>query len=579
MSTPPDSRKSRAVQLLEQLQSDLESDSLDEAVSQAQTLYEHLREWQKSQHIRAAREWLDEAVQDDALAFDSRTAREHLARWQSAIEYDPENPPPELAHYQEQVETRIQEKQDALQIRGVISHCSDLLDKASTLEAGDDPPHPDFMMTNYYEKVRRIALSAKSDYDDSTDLDRLVQRVERVYTHKDTAAHIYEMALEQRKYTNALHNLDQLPNDTLVPRYTATEDSLGAVKLNYQEMVSAAKARQEIRRIAQTWATDTVQQAIETAERQLNAHDPEEAVDTLELSDNMDKFLDDSLKQELTSVQSKAKTSLRNRQKAEDRAKKALELAGDEPLAAWDEYASAYHTYQWLDEIQEARKAILNAMQNRLHEMIAEADDAFHQQRDMQRVRDICQRARSQYGDKDASLNDLLSNFNDYSDMADRYDEYIQTGNEILGKVSRLIDEDIVAANDLLSQVESYPDFVLEAFDNLYDLRQRINHRLDADHRYSQLYPLLFKTERDTVHEGIETLKTTVQEFPEDSRFPSLLKALQVHLAFISAKEQAAVGASEQALQLLGPVLNNSNHPDHDAARNLRDKLQNARQE
>jgi hypothetical protein len=579
MSTPPDSRKSRAVQLLEELQSSLETDSLDDAVSQAQTLYEHLRDWQKTEHIRAARQWLDEAIQEDALAFDSRSAREHLARWQAAIEYDPDNPPPELAHYQERVETCIQEKQDALQIRGVMSHCGDLLDEASTLEAGDDPPHPDFMMTNYYEKARRIALSAQSDYDDNTDLDRLVQRVERIYNNKDTAAHIYEMALEQRKYTNALHNLDQLPDETLVPRYTATEDSLGAVKLNYQEMVSARKARQEIREIAQTWATDTVQKAIETAQRQLNAHAPEEAVGTLELSDNMDKFLDDDLKQELTGIQSKAKTSLRNRQKAEDRAQKALELANDEPLAAWDEYASAYHTYQWVDEIQDARKAILKAIENRLHEMIAEADEAFHQQRDMQRVRDICQKAQSQYGDKDASLNDLLSNFNDYNEMADRYDEYIQTGNEILDKVGRLIDEDIVAANDLLSQVESYPDIVLEAFDNLYELRQRINHRLDADHRYSQLYPLLFKSEREAVHEGIETLKTTVQEFPDDTRFPSLLKALQVHLAFISAKEQAAVGANEQALQLLAPALNSSNHPDHDAARNLRDKLQNARQE
>jgi hypothetical protein len=572
MTVPvPSSRKDRALQYLDLLRAELENDELENAVAQLAQLNQLLAEWRRSELIQAAREWLDDALQDDVLAFDGATADDYLDRWADALETNSEHP--ELDSYRQRVTKRISDKNDALQIRGAISYCNELLDAADKLERASDPPKPDFVLQQYYRKARGVALTAQSTYAENVDIQRLVQRIERIYNHKETASHIYPMALEGSKFSNALNNLDQLPDDMLIPHYTATSASTDETKLTFNGMVMKAQARDEMQRLGKTWASTTLQKAIQTSQQYLDAHEPQEAVDKLELGENVEKFLEEMQRTELQSAKTKATSDLRNRERAEERAQKAIELAPEDAMRAWDEYANAYHTYQWIDELEEARQTVVKSLRSQMKGMLKEADTAFHDARDMARVRQIAQRVKSQYANKDTSLDEMLKQFTEFEEMVTRYEEYYNNAKDTLTKVHTLLNEDAHGANELLSQVETYPQFVLEAFEDVYDLRQKVNQRLNADHTYSQLYPALFNDSTQAVMSAVEKCKIAANDYPDDSRFKGLIQGLQYHMAFLNAEQSAASGAIEQALALLSPVLNNTEHPDNEAARKLQQQL------
>jgi DNA replicative helicase MCM subunit Mcm2 (Cdc46/Mcm family) len=321
------------------------------------------------------------------------------------------------------------------------------------------------------------------------------------------------------------------------------------------------------------------QKAIQNSQQYLETHEPQEAVEILELGENVEKFLEEEKRTELQSAKTKATTDLRNREKAEERAQKALDLTAEDPLRAWDEYANAYHTYQWVEVLEEARQSIVKALRGQMRSRLKEADAAFHDARDMERVRQIVQRAKTQYANKDDSLDELLNQFGEYEEMVRSYLAYVTSATETIEKVKAMLSDDAHGANELLSQVESYPEFVLEAFDNIFDLRQKVNQRLNADHTYSQLYPALFNDEIPQVTEAIEKTKIAAVDFADDERFKSLVQTLQFHMAFLSARQQAETGAVEHAIALLAPVLNNANHPDHESAQKLHHELQAARAE
>lgn len=568
----PSSRKDRALELLDQIRAELDNDEVENAVAQLAQLNDHMTEWRRNEVIQNARDWLDETLADDVLAFDGTTAQTYLEKWAAALEADSEHP--ELDNYHQRVEKQISDKNDTLQVRGAISYCDELLDAADKLERASDPPKPDFVMQQYYRKARGVALTAQSSYAENVDIERLVQRIERIHNHKETASHIYPMALEGSKYSNALNNLDQLAHDMLIPHYIATHAATEETKLTFNGMVTKAQAHEEIQHLGKTWATAMLQKAIQTSHQYLEAHEPQEAVDKLELGENIEKFLEEIQRNELQAAKTKATSDLRNREKAEEHIQKAIELAAEDAMRAWDEYANAYHTYQWLDELDETRKTVVKALRGQINSLLKEADTAFHDARNMERVRQIVQGAKSQYANKDASLDDMLKQFTEFEDMVTSYEEYYNNAKETLAKVRRQINEDAHAANELLSQVETYPPFVLEAFEDIYDLRQNVNQRLNADHIYSQLYPALFNDSTEAVMEAVEQSKIAANDFSDDNRFTALIQALQYHMAFLNAQQSAAAGSVEQALTLLAPVLNSAEHPDYEAAKKLQLQLQ-----
>ncbi|MEO1162234.1 MAG: hypothetical protein AAFV98_00500 [Chloroflexota bacterium] len=570
-SNPPDSQHDKAYALLGEIRASLEADALDDAIAHVASLSEQLAEWQRSETLQNARTWLETALHDDLLAFDVNAARHYIRKWADASTTE-ENL--ELADYEARVEKRADEKATALMVRGVIAHCDEILAHASTLETGTESPAPSFMLKQYFTKAKMIALSARADRENNPELEQLVQRVERLHNNKETASMVYAMALENQKYSNALHNLDQLPDGFLIPRFTSTELDDKSVRLQYQGMITRSAAREELLGFARTWAAKMANNAITDAQQFMDAHEPQEAVDKLDLGENVEKYLTAETKAELTSAQTNAKTQLRNREKAEERAEKALALVSEDPLAAWDEYATAVALYQWADGLDEAYKAVLKGMRSRLKGMLRDADTAFHQMRDMERVREIASRARAQYSEKDSSLDELLAEFDNFEEMTRSYENYINTGNEILTQVKDVLNEDAVAANDLLTQVESYPEFVLEAFGELYDLRSRVNQRLNADQTYNRLYRALFNEAMVEVQTALEETNTAVSEFSSDGRFGSLESWLKYHLAFLSAQQAYQTGAHEQVMQLIKPVLGHPEHPDYDDAVAMQQQIQ-----
>ena len=573
----PLSRKDLALSLLEQIKTEIENDDVNDAILQLNQLTLHLTEWQRSDNLQKARAWLDAALEGDLLAFDATIARDYLQKWENASDSEEENP--ELDDYRQRVENRAKQKNEALLIRGVISHSNDIIEQATTLEKGVEPPAPTFMMRQYYDKVQSIALAAQADYEKNAELEQLVQRVERLHNNKTMAAGIFSMALESQKYSNALSNLEQLPGDFLVPRFTATEDVSGEVRLQYQGMVQIPVAREEITTQAKTWASQLVTEAMATAQRYLDAHEPQEAVEELEMGDSIEKFLEAEQKTTLAEAKTTATTHLRNREKAEERTAKSLELVTTDALAAWDEYAAAYQLYQWADGLDEARQAALKGMRSQLKKMAHEADVTFHEARDMDAVAAICKRAKTRFSNKDESLNELLAQFDEFEDMIQSYQEYITAGTEIISRVKENIWQDAVAANDFLTQIESYPDFVLQAFDELYDLRAQVNQRLNADQAYNQLYQALFKEVLPEITEAIERTNVASEQFTGDNRFPTLELWLKYHMAFIPAVQQFERGSYEQVLQLIAPVLNHPEHPDYEAAQKMSQTIQAAKQD
>lgn len=568
---PTQNNTEHALTLLEQIRDALENDGVDDAIEAVDDLAEYLAEWQRTETLQSARAWLEAALQDELLAFDVNAARRMVDKWADATTAE-ENP--ELDDYRERVEKRADAKAEALMVRGVASHCDEILAQAKTLENGTEAPAPSFMLKQYYTKAKMIAEAARADRESNPDLEQLVQRVGRLHSNKETASIVYGMALENQKYSNALHNLDQLPEDFLVPRFTAANLDADEVRLQYQGMVARSAARQEITQFAQQWALKVAGRAIQTAQQYLDAYEPQEAVDELDLGDNVAQFLDAETKSALDTAQTTAMTQLRNREKAEERAEKALALVSDNPLAAWDEYEAAVALYPQADGLDEAKKATLKGMRSQLKGLFREADTAFHQMRDMDRVREIVARARTQFANKDESLDELVAEFGEFEDMVQRYEDYISTGNDILTQVKDVMNEDAVAANDLLTQVESYPDFVLEAFGELYDLRTRVNQRLNADQTYNRLYRALFNESMPDVQAALEETNTASQEFVSDSRFGSLENWLKYHMAYLSARQSFQNGAHEQALQLMQPVLGQAEHPDYEDAVAMRQQIQ-----
>ncbi len=573
----PSPQKSTALMLLDQIRTALEDDDLAAAMQQVDQLAAHIQSWERTQRIAEARQELDAALQEDVLAFDGANAQQQLERWAAAAEGDDE--PPELQRYRERIRERVQERQRELQIAGVQARSESLLAQADELERSQQAPHPNFLMEQYYQKALNIVLTAQAEYPDHATIEQLAQHVDRVQQQKESAMVLYELALLHDKYSNALHNLDQLPADSLIPRFALMDDASGQRSLSYQGMVAIPNARSEITALARRWAAASLQQNLQTADQHLNLHNPQEAVNVLEVGQSVTQFLDEAQQAQLQAAKTNAAEQLRRLERAQELLANAQSLAERDPLRAWESFAQAESTYRWIEDLRQVREAIVQGLHGQLQQTVNEVDRIFQDERDMATVRQMARTAQQEYADKDDALEPLLERLRDYAVMAQEYEQYVENGHEILREVQTIMHEDAVAANELLSQLESFPEFVLEAFDNIYTLRTRINQRLNADQAYSRLYPALFAEEGSEVSQAVEESRAASQEYPDDGRFPALVQALQYHQAFLAAQQQAANGATEQALQLLVPVLNAPNHPDAKRAQALQQQILQSRQQ
>lgn len=557
-----DARRDHALKLLDQIRAELENDQIENSILQLDTLRQHMQQWRDKRHLEDAKTWLNDALQDDVLAFNADLAQQHLTRWR-AIKADDE----QLQDYEKRVATAIEKRTTALKIRGVIAFCDELLKRAQELEQQTDPPDPDFIIQQYYRKANGIAEAALQEQSDHEDLEILVRRTQRIYEQKLIAASIYAMVLEDQKFTGALNNLDGLPDHNPIPRFTRHEDLPGQHNLRFHSMIPLEQARGEIRHLAQEHAINITQKAIQTAQQQLEAYNPDTALETLDLSENLRRFLPDEISETFKQIRSQAQTDSESKARAEAQAEQARQMAVDNPPVAWDHYARAYHLYRWVDGLREIREIILKTLQKQLKQQLTEAENAFNAHQ-MDRVQEMVADAQHMYQNKDTSLDDLLTQFAELNQMVGRYRELLAQGQQTIESVRRMIQQDTIGASELLGQVEGYPELVLEALPDVQTLRQHINHRLAADHTYNQLYQRLFFEDTRLINDAIQETNRAITDYSDDKRFPVLERALRLHLDFLNARGQAAT-KPQQTRDTITPLLSMPEHPDHEAARAL----------
>lgn len=573
MNTPqpvPLSYQDRALELLNTLRQSVESGDITNSAEQLGRLTRLLNDWQKTEVISRAREWFNDALQGELLTFNVEVARTHLKNWRATLNEGEDSA--ELDDYQRQIEDFIRRKARALEIRGVMAHCDELLAKGHELERSEAPPKPAFVLSNYYQKALDIAQAARNSQQKDAELDILIQKIERLLAHKQSALNIYKSALQDERYVSALADLESLPPDMLVPRFVLGEDTAGKRALNFHSMLGIAAAREEILTLATAWAQKQAQNAISQANTQLHNHQPQSALAAFDALESYQNFLTPTDKQTITELQTRAQNEIRQWERAEKFCEQATALVEEDPLGAWNTYVEAYNTYQWAPSLAPTREAVIKGLRTELEGAIIQAETAFNN-KDMERVRHIVANAQYLYTSKDPSLDELLQRLTDFNDLADQYETYIQNATETMGQIRDILWRDAVAANDLLSQLESYPDIILDAFPDLPNLRAKVNERLNADSDYNQLYTQLFADDIVSVREALQEAQNAAQIYEDDTRFPALIRALDVHLIFLNAKLQQAAGKVTKAVELLQQVAAADNHPDQDDAIALLDQL------
>jgi hypothetical protein len=568
----PLSYREYALDSLERLRAAITDENVDEAVEQLRSLRTLVKDWQRTTAIRKARVWLDEALRGDLLLFNGEEARRHLERWKDAL--TPDSDDFEYTRYETLVDNRADQKSTALLVHGVTAHCESLLSRAQELERSETPPRPEFILSNYYGKAHSMVRAAVAEHEGNAELTLLLQRAEKLYNDRQTAAKIYTDALEREKYRDALNDLSRLPADVPVPRFTADTAS-GRRTLVFAGMTPVSEARSELETLAQAWAAGKAAEMIRTASAQLDTHDPQAGLETLAGREPFDQFLTADLRAQLDGLRSRAQNDLRSRQRAEQLVTQAAQTLEVNPIDAWNQYAEAYRLFEWTPALPPLRDSVLKALAGQLERLVSRAEQAFNN-REMEHVRQIVGSARRIYSGKDAVLDTLLERLTELEEMTRQYDDYLGSASDLYSQVKVLLRDDAVAANDLLTQLESYPDIVLEAFPDLHEYRNRVNRRLSADQIYNGLYAQVYVPDVASVDRGIQAAEAAAEDYTDDHRFPSLTRLLHLHRDFLLAQQQHNTGQVEKALFLIEPVANASNHPDREAARRLLHEWQRA---
>jgi hypothetical protein len=569
----PQSYREYALDALERLRTAITDENVDEAVEQMRSLRSLVKDWQRTTAVRKARLWLDESLRNDLLLFNAEEARRHLERWKDSL--SPDGDDFEYKRYETLVDDRAEQKSTALLVHGVTSHCETLFTRAAELERSETPTRPDFMLSNYYGKAHAIARAAVAEHEGNPELTILLQRAEKLLNDKQTASKIYPSALESEQYADALRDLNRVPTDMLVPRYTSDGSAAGRNYMVFSGMTSVVEARRELEGLAQGWAGGKATSIIDTATRQLDEHDPQAALDTLGGREPLEQFLSIETRTVLDGLRTRAQGDLRNKQRAEQLAIQATQTIDINPIDSWNIYAEAYRTFQWTPALNELRENVVKAMVTQLERLVGRAEGAFNN-REMEHVRQISGSAKRIYSAKDGALDTLLDRMTEMEEMTRQYEDYLQSASDLFSQVKVLLREDAVAANDLLTQLESYPDIVLEAFPDLHEYRNRVNRQLNADQVYNSLYPQVYMPDLASVERSVEAAEGAADDYNDDNRFPTLVRLLRFHRDFLLAQEHYSNGQVEKALFLIEPIATGGNHPDRDAARRLRDSWQSA---
>ncbi|GAB4509778.1 MAG: hypothetical protein OHK0046_05390 [Anaerolineae bacterium] len=549
--------RDRALTTLDRIRAALADSDLQVALAEIDRLQAHLADWKRDD----ARHWLDAALRGELLLFNAEEARKRLTQWASSTAGETENR--EIALYQERVAERDRQRQMELQVQGVVAHCEALWQEASALERRNPPPHPDFLVTNYFTKAHDVATVACAEHPENARLDMLLQRAQHIQREKVQANKVYRMAMEDDRYEDAINMMSQFETIILIPRYRVADESSTEIT-TFDRMVPLAEAQAEVDRLARAWAAHRVRYIQEAVENHLEQYRPQAAVELIAERERLERFLVEADRMTLRELESRASNDLRLMEQAERRARQALQIMDENPAGAWDVYSEAYHLYPGAPHLVDTRAAIVERLAMRLEREIMQAEDDFNHKR-MSRVTQAYAGAASVYSGKDSRLDELLEHFAGIEQQARTYEEYLRNAFELFERTRQLVERDVVAAGEALNALEDYPDVILEELPGMADLRALVRYRLNIELIYNQLYKLLYSRNLPEVERGIEQTR----QYENEQRLRGIGHSLNLHRFFLMAQQHYAVGQRQEALTLLDQIALRSEHPDYDDARRL----------
>ena len=546
----------RALNTLDLIRAALESKNLQEAIKQIDTLQHQLVDWKRMD----AQQWLDEALRADLLLFNIEAANRRLDQWEGTLEGKEDR---ELNHYRERVRERTRQKQLDLQARGVVAHCQELWRQAETLEGEANPPTPEYMLENYYIRVRDVAQAATYEFPDNANLKSLVLQAEQLLIDKERAAQIYPTAILEDRYADALDEFAVLEAITHVPHYRRSDDPTSSKRLIFDGMVTLEAAKAELEGIGKRWAHSRVGALLQNVHDHLTNYRPQEALNLLHGRKRIERFTEMAIRDKLLQLENQAQSDLEKLDQAERRAQMALRLMQENPLGAWELYAEAHNTYAGAPSVAEARMMILSRLTGELKGRISEAEKAFDT-KNMRRIGELYRQSRADYSDKAPELEALLSRLEEIDWQARTYLEYLQSASEILEQLRSVVWEDVSVAGEMLNRLDEYPAIVLDELSGLSDIRATVRRRLNVEMSYNRLYQLMLSDSVEEVEQGI----ASAEDYADDNRFRQLIPMLDAHMTYLNAHLEYDLGQLKQALSMFEEVAAYDNHPDQpDAAR------------
>ncbi len=556
----PQTTRERALETIDHIRDALTKDNLQSALDHIGILQSTLASWTR----RDIRNWLDKALRGDLLTFDVQSAKTRLQQWQTAAPEDERD----HDYYSERIDERGQQKQVELQVRGAIAHCEALWSEADQLEQSAQPPKPDFVMANYYQRALDIVKSTASEHPTNASLSSLVQKAETTLSHKQVANRAYQSAIEGENYAEVLAELDTLPDTLLIPHYRilTNEDPARTDTefTRFDAMITRTEAQDELTRYARIWGQTTAESIIATVEEALAQYQPQRALDELKDGIKIQEFVEKDLQDTIIALDARARDNLQRLEQAERRARHAQRLAEENPIGAWDVYAESYHTYPGAPGLNVARKEIVKQLAGQLERVVLEAEKAYTGH-DYDRFEQLHRSILQNYADKDTQLDELIARLNEMHIDVQTFREKSQNARRLLEQIRQVKTEDLKRAGDLLTQLEHLPADVLHTLADYQHIRDEVRAGLNVEIVFNQLVNLLTSQDVAEIERGIDTTR----EYHAESRFEALRLDLQLHRDFLQARQHYANGNIDDALKLLDRVIAIEGHPDRESAQAL----------
>jgi hypothetical protein len=534
MSDSRDLVRERALESLDRIRTTLSADDLLRALENIDLLRASLAEW-----VRAdSRAWLDAALLSDLMAFNSAEARRRLDLWRSTLS---DGDTPELSEYEQRVNDRVRQKQTDLIVLGTVHHCESLWQQAASLESGAEPPHPQFMLKTYYHKAQEVTRAAVAEYPSIGRLSKLRDQADTIVAQRTRAATLYQVALEQDAYPEALDALKDMTDLPLIPHFHVVADETSNELTAFDGMIARDEARAELERLGRAWAAERAQDVQQNAEDALTLCQPQSALGALSGYERMTRFLKPQMVEALAELNTRAEDAIRSLEQAERRARQAIQVADANPLGAWDVYVEAYQMYAGAPALPQARETVVSRLELQLGGLLEQAEGAFDN-RDMARVEELVRQAQP-YDDIDNSLDALLVRLNELNWQAQSYAEYLRKADEVIAAARELVAADAIRANETLAQLDDFPEFVLHDIPDFDILRAHVSQQADMQAIAINLRALLNSDNTEEIEEAIAQVGAINVQPPVSDA----VNDLRLHLDYLNGQDGYDEGETEEA--------------------------------